>query len=154
MYWPSLNKVLWFSGLLLWNYQWKNVKFQEGVGRHDKFWKTIVKFPSLRVYVYVVVRKVGLIHVVSQYYYCSKIWKEVNVSVSCTFKHQEGCGIFFLNTFLLWEVFLQGHLTIKILIFRCFVTFHYIINKAISNTLMQYDFRYLQFNQNTCKLHH
>ena len=58
-----------------------NVKFQEGVGRHDKFRKTIVKFPSARVYVYVVVRKVGHIHVVSQYYYCSKIWKEVSVSV-------------------------------------------------------------------------
>ena len=35
-----------------------NVKFQEGVGRHDKFRKTIVKFPSATVYVYVVVRKV------------------------------------------------------------------------------------------------
>lgn len=89
-----------------------NVKFQEGVGRHDKFRKTIVKFPSARVYVYVVVRKVGHIHVVSQYYYCSKIWKVVSVSVSYTFKHQEGCGFFFLNTFLLPEVFLQDHLTI------------------------------------------
>ena len=78
-----------------------NVKFQEGVGRHDKFRKTIVKFPSPRVYVYVVVRKVGHIHVISQYYYCSNISKELSVSVSCTCKHQEGCGIFFLNTFLL-----------------------------------------------------
>ena len=95
----SKKKFAWFSGLLLWNYQRMNVKFQEGVGRHDKFRKTIVKFPSARVYVYVVVRKVGHIHVVSQYYYYSKIWKEVSVSVSYTFKHQEGCGFFFSTHF-------------------------------------------------------
>ena len=36
-----------------------NFKFQEGGGRHDKFKEAIVKFPSPRIYVYVVVRKVG-----------------------------------------------------------------------------------------------
>lgn len=91
----------------------------------------------------VVVRKVGHIHVVSQYYYCSKIWKEVSVSVSCTFKHQEGCGIFFSQHIFVARG-ISARSLIKILIFRCFVTFHYIINKALSNTLMQYAFRYLQ----------